>query len=150
MDANDKEAKSDAKPRSAFARWVKPVLIFVALVVIPLAIAIPAYQGYRPRQLVNEDLAEGLVLRTRIAESYEARRRLPQASEAEAFQVSPSELGRAQSVVWDAAGRRIVVTVDRVQPGKRFAFYAEERDGTLAWSCRTIDLEAKYLPASCR
>lgn len=48
------------------------------------------------------------------------------------------------------AGRMIVVTMRDPHAGKRFAFYAEERGGVLTWGCRTIDLESKYLPGSCR
>ena len=36
------------------------------------------------------------------------------------------------------------------EQGKRFEIAAVEKDGALEWVCRTIDFEAKYLPASCR
>ena len=149
-DDTDAAASSGVKHRHGIARWAKRVLILVVLLVIAAAILIPSYQGYRPRQLISEALVEGLALRTRVTEIYESRRRLPLESEAVALRIPQSELKRAQSVVWDAAGRRVVVTVGDPQPGKRFAFHAEERDGNLTWACRTIDLEAKYLPASCR
>ena len=141
---------SAAKPRRSVAWWAKRMLILVVLIVVAAAFVIPAYHGYRPRALINEALADALELRTRVSEFHETRRRLPQESEAGAFQVPPSDLKRAQSVAWDAAGRRIVVTTGDPQPGKRFALQAEVRDGTLTWTCRTIDLDVKYLPASCR
>ena len=68
------------------------------------------------------------------------------------MQIPPSDLKQAKSVVWDTAGRSVVITVGEPesQGGKRIAIYAEERNGTLYWTCRAIDLEVKYLPASCR
>ena len=131
-------------------RWAKHMLILVMLIVVAAAFAIPAFHGYRPRALISEAVLDSAALRTRVAQFHEARRRLPQEAEVGAFQVPPSDLKRAQSVVWDAAGRRIVVIAGNPQPGKRFALQAEVRDGTLTWTCRTIDLDVKYLPASCR
>ena len=128
----------------------KRALALLALVGVVVAIAIPAYQGYRPRALINEAVADSIELRTRVSNFYETQRRLPQESEAGKFRASASDLKRAQAVVWDAVGRRIVVTVGDPQPGKRFALEAEERDGALVWTCRTIDLEPKYLPGGCR
>ena len=131
--------------------WLTRILIAVVLIAI-IAIAIPAYQGFRPRALISEALIDGTALKTRVAEFYERRRRLPQPAEAAVLQLLPSDLKRAQSVVWDRAGRRVVVTVSepQSQSGKRFALYAEEREGKLNWTCRTIDLDVKYLPGSCR
>ena len=37
-----------------------------------------------------------------------------------------------------------------IEAGKRFALYAAAKDGNLTWSCRSIDLETKYLPSACR
>jgi Tfp pilus assembly protein PilE len=127
------------------------LLVFIAIVIL-VALGIPAYQGFRPRALISEAVIDGSALKFKVAQFYEKHRKLPELAEAAALQLRPSDLKRAQSVVWDAAGRLVVVTVSepKSQMGKRFALYAEERDGMLVWTCRTIDLDVKYLPGSCR
>ena len=45
-------------------------------------------------------------------------------------------------VPWESAGDP--------QQGKRFALNAEVRDGRFDWTCRTIDLDPKYLLGTCR
>jgi len=136
--------------RGRFRWWLKHILIAAVLIVIASFFLIPAYHGYRPRALINEAVQEGMPLRTSVAVFYEQHRRLPRDDEAKAFQLPPSKLNRAQSVTWNSANRNIVITMRDPHPGKRFAFYAEERDDVLNWGCRTIDLDSKYLPGSCR
>ena len=148
-DEPDGAGESGGKPRRGLGWGLKRILIALVLIAL-IAIAIPAYHGFRPRALISEALIDGGGLRTRVAEFYEKHRRLPLDAEAKAFQMGPPDLKRAQSVVWDPAGRTIVITVGEPQPGKRVSLLAEERDGVLAWTCRTIDLEPKYLPGSCR
>jgi len=147
--APDETTASGAQARHGLAWRGKGVLIAVALIAL-IAIAIPAYYGFRPRALISEALIDGDGFRSRVAEFYQEHRRLPQTSEASVFQPAPPDLKRAQAVVWDPASRTIVITVGEPQPGKRVALHAEERDGVLAWTCRTIDLDPKYLPGSCR
>lgn len=127
-------------------------LVLIAAGVILLLFLIPAYQGTRSKTLIAETFKEGFDLKTRLEEFYDKQHKLPLDAEAKVFQMGPSDLNRAQSVVWDPVGRRIIIAVDKPQSesGKRFTLHAEERDGTLTWTCRTIDLEVKYLPASCR
>ena len=58
-----------------------------------------------------------------------------------------------QSIAYDAERRMIVVTMGDSNSsiaGKRFAMHAREERGALEWACRTIDLDRKYLPATCR
>jgi len=148
----DETVASGAKPRRGVSWWAKHVLIVFVVIVIAVALGIPAYQGYRPRALINGALMAGNELKIGVAEFYEQHDRLPQPAEAAALQLRPSVLKQARSVVWDSAGRSVIITVDepQSQAGKRVALYAEERDRTLFWTCRTIDLEVKYLPATCR
>ncbi|MBI3371410.1 MAG: pilin [Betaproteobacteria bacterium] len=136
--------------RRGFGWWLKRIVVAIVLIAMASFFLIPAYHGFRPRALISEALTDGAELKFKVAEFYESHRRLPLDAEVRALQTLPSELKRAQSVVWDPAGRRVVVTAGDPQPGKRFALNAEERDGKLDWTCRTIDLDPKYLPGTCR
>ncbi len=68
--------------------------------------------------------------------------------EVEKFRVDAGK--NAQCVAYDAAKRMIVVTMGEHFKDQRFAIQAEEKGGPIAWTCRTIDLDPKYLPAACR
>ena len=87
--------------------------------------------------------------RDEITEFHARHRRLPGPQEARQFRTD-SPLSWVENVVYEPAERRIVITLREIQPGKRFALYAHESGGQLVWTCRTIDLEKKYLPATCR
>jgi len=109
----------------------------------------PMYAGYGPRAKVSEAILSASATRKELTEFFEKERRLPGPEQAARFRAeSPSKY--VESVVYEPAEKRIVVTLREVQPGKRFAFYAAVGDGNLAWTCRTIDLERKYLPSTCR
>ena len=107
------------------------------------------YGGYTPRAKVSEAVLAASGTRTELTEFFAKERRLPGPAEAARFRAErPSKY--VESVVYEPGQTRIVVTLREVQPGKRFAIYASAKDGNLAWSCRTIDLEPKYLPGACR
>lgn len=113
------------------------------------AMMVPAYDGYAPRAKIAEAILAASATRTQVSEFYAEHRRLPQASEARPFREDqPSKW--VETIEYQPAERRILVTLRNIQPGKRFALYAQERDGELEWTCRTVDLEKKYLPARCR
>jgi len=143
---------SGAKPRRGYKWRVKHILIVLVLVTIAVLVAIPSYVGYRSRALINEAISDVAPLKLRVVEYYVKHERFPLATEAAEFQLAPSDLKRAKSVVWDPAGRSIVVTVAEPQSvsGKRFALYVEKRSDALVWTCRSIDLDAKHMPAYCR
>ena len=118
------------------------------LAIVYIAVA-PMYGDYTPRAKVSEAVLSASQMRTEIGEFFEKERRLPRAEEAGRFRAGPSSK-YVQSIVYEPAEKRIIVTLREIQPGKRFALYATARDGSLIWSCRTIDLEPKYLPGACR
>jgi len=122
------------------------------LIVIPGTLVYVTAQAqieYSRRERAREGLSRAMALRTPVAEFYANERRLPGAQEAAKFRASePMKFTR--SVVWDAERRAIVATLGERDGGRRFEVAAVEKEGTLEWICRTIDFEAKYLPASCR
>jgi hypothetical protein len=124
----------------------------VLLIVIPawiVYVSVQAQREYAPRERASEGLSRAMALRTPVAEFYANERRLPGAQEAVKFRES-DPMKFTTSVGWDAERRAIVATLGERDGGRRFEIAALEKGGALEWVCRTIDFEAKYLPASCR
>jgi pilin len=147
--ADDRVTKKSLRPPS-LGSGVEAALTGVLIFVIPwFLLAAPAmYADYGPRAKVLESVALAASLKEPIAAFYEEHKRLPAPHEAEKFRVDAGKY--AQSVAYDAGKRRIVVTMSDRFKDQRFAIQAEEKDGTIAWTCRTIDLDPRYLPAACR
>jgi hypothetical protein len=122
------------------------------LIVIPgwiLYVSMTAHLEYQVRERSSEGRARALLLRTPVAEFYANEGRLPGPQEAAKFRDN-EPMRFSKSVAWDAGRRAIVVTLGERDGGKRFEIAAVEKGGELEWLCRTIDFDAKYLPASCR
>jgi len=144
--AGDPGARKTKRPRIIIG-----ALIAVLLVGITIFILIAEYWGYAPRGWVNEAIAESRQVRMKVTAFYGEHRRLPSVVEAKAFQSEQTDLKRALSIIYDPVGRVVVITMrDSPYSGKRIAIRADEKDGTLAWSCQAIDIDPRYLPASCR
>ena len=135
----------------------KPPSVFTALgalavIVVPGYIAYVSVQAqlqYASRDRAREGLSRAQGLKTPVAEFHANERRLPGPPEAAKFRES-DPMRFTKSVGWDAERRAIVVVLGERDSGKRFEIAAIEKDGALEWVCRTIDFDAKYLPASCR
>lgn len=111
------------------------------------AVGIPAYQDYKVRETVAKGVADGIALGAQMNVFYDKQKRLPSAAEAPKSQPA----GTAWAVAYDPAGRMIVVTLGEGSvKGRRVAVRAETAGPTLRWTCRTIDLDKRYLPKSCR
>jgi type IV pilus assembly protein PilA len=147
---NARIADPRAKPRAPSAWTLIGALgmgtLWLAIAYIAVA---PMYGGYEPRAKVSEAVLAASATRTELTAFFERERRLPGPAEAARFRVErPSKY--VESVVYEPSQNRLVVTLREIQPGKRFALYAAASEGNLIWSCRTIDLETKYLPSVCR
>ncbi len=145
----DEKAKERLRPPS-FTSGVEAFLTAILALVIPyfLLVAPAAYDNYAPRSRVSEGVSLATLLKSPIAEFYAEHKRFPDAREAEKFRIDGGKY--TQSVAYDAGKRMIVVTMGDRFKGQRFAMRAEEKSGTISWTCRTIDLEPRYLPAMCR
>ena len=111
--------------------------------------AAPMYGDYTPRAKLSEAILTASATRTELTEFFEKERRLPRPEEAGRFSAhQPSRY--VETLVYEPREKRIVVTLREIQPGKRFAIYASESDGKLAWTCRTIDVDPRQLPGMCR
>ena len=105
--------------------------------------------GYESRATVNEAIAASRPMREAVMAFRASNGRWPGEADAGRFRVA--DPGPARSIAYDAAQKGVVITMSGSRyEGKRFIFAGEDRDGVPAWSCRPIDIEAKYLPAACR
>jgi type IV pilus assembly protein PilA len=120
-------------------------ILWLCIVYIGVA---PMYADYGPRARVSEAVLAASQMRTEVSEFFAKEQRLPRTEEAGRFRAEPTSK-YVQSMAYEPAEKRIVVTLREVQPGKRFALYAAAQDGNLNWTCRTIDLDRKYLPSAC-
>jgi hypothetical protein len=125
----------------------------LALIVpVYLAVVPAAYDDHAPRAKVAEGVSAATALQREIDDFYAEHKRLPGTQEQERFRYQ-KPLQYTESILYDAERRMIVVTMgDSTSSiaGKRFALPAREKTGALEWACRTIDLDRKYLPATCR
>ena len=117
-----------------------------------LSVVNAAYADYTVRAKVSVALAVGSAMRGTIAEFHEREKRLPTQAEAVKFrhEMQDPVYPFVKSVAYDSGAQRIVITMREPFPEKRLALHADVRDGNLVWTCRTIDIEANYLPPSCR
>jgi hypothetical protein len=135
------------KPPSVFTGLGALVMIVVPAYMV--YVSAQAQRQYAPRERASEGLYRAQALRMPVAEFYANEGRLPGPQEAAKFtEREPTKF--ATSVGWDAGRRAIVVVLGERDGGRRFEIAAVEKAGALEWVCRTIDFDAKYLPASCR
>ena len=146
-EADQKASRSPSALRGAGA-----VLTGALAFLVPAALIVaPAmYADYTPRAKVSDGIMSIFSVRQAIDEFYAEHKRFPTQQEAQTFRAEGSKYLR--SAVYDAERRTIVITWGEESPfnGKRVALHAEEKDGAIYWRCRTIDLEKKYLPLTCR
>lgn len=113
------------------------------------AVAIPAYRDYKNRQMFAAAVLDGRNLAARVAEFYEKEKRFPTAAEAPKSDMDPAT--RGWSVAYDVGGGMVVITMGEGEfQGRRAALHHDSTGPFLKWSCRSIDVESKLLPASCQ
>jgi type IV pilus assembly protein PilA len=144
------------------------LMIVIAIVGILAAIALPAYQDYTVRAEVSEGLAFAAEAKTSIAEYYATQGVMPTAAQA-GLTTNPNTDVVASIKYADGSGLIGVGLQAGVVPGTAlnvgFTLSAITRTGSrsIIWSCGTTatglaadaggltgNVEAKYLPSSCR
>ena len=140
-----------ARSQSGFT-LVKAVIVVTIVAAALFALYIAFGYGYEKRAMVTEAIGEAAPMKERVMAYRQLMGKWPGMTDATTFRVEPSKLNRARSVSYDPAKHAVVITMEGSDAlaGKRFAFYGEDGAQGPAWSCRTIDLETKHLPAACR
>jgi hypothetical protein len=117
-------------------------ILTVAVFVLLLATAIPAYEDYRIRKSVEELLAQVAPARRVIENHFAGNRMFP----------SSLDKGVLNSFRYDKSNGAVTIVFDHDPiEGKSVVMTpALTGYGALAWQCRSVDVPARYLPSSCR
>ena len=124
------------------------VIVVVVVVFVMIFVGMQGRDEYATKTQVLKTLSSAGPLRQSISEFHKEQQRFPTSREAEKFRVDAGDA--AQAIVYDAEKRMIVVTMGDPLKDKRYAIHAEEKDKMISWTCRTIDLDPKFLSPACR
>ncbi|KQX98976.1 fimbrial protein [Rhodanobacter sp. Root480] len=132
------------------------LMIVVAIIAILAAIAIPAYQDY----LIRSQVSEGAVLsdgaKTAIAEFYSNTGHFPSENASAGLATAESISGKyVASVDVSTTAGVIAAKYNKTNANtkiqdKVLQFSAITHAGSIEWTCKSDDVDTKYLPTSCR
>ena len=130
---------------------VAVAFVIVTLLGIIAAIALPAYQDYTIRARMSDPISRLALVKTAVSEYATARQTWPE-STAEinyAFD-DPAELSGIS--IEDGVIYAIYADVKAATgiEGSIYIAPTVHEDGTISWSCGSVDIEPRYLPATCR
>ncbi|MBX3666473.1 MAG: M48 family metalloprotease [Burkholderiales bacterium] len=138
-------------PRLGIGGGIASVMIFVAILGILAAIAIPQYQDYVTRVKLLEVVAYGENLAHSVGEHIEKTNRIPdKTGETMAGAgLRPTTISDV-SIADDNAVIRIVISAPPVR-GKSILFIPSRGpDRRITWRCASEDIAARLLPPRCR
>ncbi|MCD6061916.1 MAG: prepilin-type cleavage/methylation protein [Moraxellaceae bacterium] len=131
------------------------LMIVVAIIGILAAVAIPAYQDYTVRSKVAEGLTLAAGVKATLAETRlsigtwrgggNAAYGLPSQ-----FSITGNNVRSIEILAGPTDHIGITYTGDAALQGKRLYIIPAVTAGGITWTCSSSELEAKYLPASCR
>lgn len=122
------------------------LLMFVAMIGILAAVAIPAYQDYTRRAQVSMAVMELSSHKAKfevLVQKRDLSRRLDEAG----IVVQATPKTYLSGAYYDPAK---LVLVGKLAGGSAGRSIALRRNSDGSWSCGSVDLEKKYLPAACR
>jgi type IV pilus assembly protein PilA len=132
------------------------LMIVVAIIAILAAIAIPAYQDY----LIRSQVSEGSVLsdgaKTAVAEFYSNKGGFPSSNESAGLATAKSISGKYVSEVDVGGTTKGIIAAkfgnqsNKAISGDTLQFSAIINGGSIGWTCKSDDINSKYLPTSCR
>ena len=114
-----------------------------------ITVTLISHREFDTRVKVSDAIVAASHIRESVTAFHAQQKRLPSQEEAAGL---PSRVAgtRVQSIAWDAAGQRIVITLATPMAGNQLALHAQVREGSIEWTCRNIDVPSKYVPISCR
>lgn len=121
------------------------MLIFLLLI---LAIAIPAYHGYKSRSNTQQAWEFGYAATAAIGQYYKVHSMSPRRlSDAGFMQDRPENV---KDIVWLSDRNRLIVTLNN-QPEGALEFQLVHRQREYdEWKCRGVNIDPKLLPQQCR
>ncbi|MEN6587378.1 MAG: pilin [Sulfuricella sp.] len=134
------------------------LMIVIAIIGILAAVALPAYQDYTVRAKVSEGILAASSARTAVAETYANAGKMLVSANSMGVQSQTSKY--VSSVDWtgdNANAGTVTVTLSNdpglsAATGKTLLITASGNSatGAVAFTCKKGDIDAKYLPGSCK
>jgi type IV pilus assembly protein PilA len=134
------------------------LMIVVAIIGILAAVALPAYQDYTIRAKITEAIGMASAAKTSVSEHVISRGVWPTDATAAGYD-SPNNLGVVSSISIGTNGTGGLITVTLATSttaglgaaaGKTFTLTGQTSGQNVSWTCAPGDIDAKYLPSSCR
>lgn len=131
------------------------LMIVIAIIAILAAIAIPAYQNYVVRSQVSEGLSLADGAKTAVAEFYTSTGHWPTSNESAGLSESTDIVGNYVTGVDVATSELITIEYggksnDKIHGDTLLLSFYSKNGGSFAWTCKSTDIDGKYLPSSCR
>lgn len=125
------------------------IIVFIAVVGILAAIAIPAYQDYITRAKVDQGYSYGLGYKSAVEEYATQHQRWPQAMAD--IQNAGAVTGPNDIEVFIDNGVIFIWYVGGAVDGESIALVPAVNDrGQFVWECNGVGMDARHLPTSCR
>lgn len=131
------------------------LMIVVAIIGILAAIAIPAYTDYTARAKITEAVGALASAKTSVSEYYTSMGKMPADADAAGINEAPAG-SYVDNVAYDLTSPTVstvtatIKNVNGTADTKKFKLTGTGSDAGVTWSCATVDLDQKYLPANCR
>jgi Tfp pilus assembly protein PilE len=126
------------------------IFVFVAIIGILAAIAIPAYQDYTTKARTVQAVTFGKTATDSVANFYNLHQAIPNSLEESDFALSLPPSVKALS--FNSQNGTVTVTVEgAVVNGKSILFVPSLDAGNqLIWTCMSEEIQDRYLPQECR
>lgn len=134
---------------SAVALIVVIIFVFIPIIGILAAIAIPAYHDYNIRARIAEGLIISTPYRTGVTDYLLKNRKLPQSTiDLEITQDVHSKFIRNIGI----ENGMIIITFTGINEieGKSVVYKPSISNNNIIWECRGVNIQPKYLPSKCR
>jgi len=129
------------------------LMIVVAIIAILMAIAIPAYQDYAIRTKAAEGINLAGAAKLAVAETYSSTGRFGSNNTSVGLPQPDSINGKYVASVTAEDG---VISIEyngvekKLPAQKTLQLSAFTSAGSVKWTCKRNDIDAKYVPAECR
>jgi len=126
------------------------IFIFLAVIGILAAIAIPAYQQYTSRYRLAEAVLASTQASESVANYYYLHQKIP-SSLAQAGFVVPQSIAFKEMSVNGQNGEIVVTMLASPLAGKTLLMTPSlDENGKISWKCQSPDIADKFLPVACR